>query len=141
MNKPTIHLHDVRWKKALAPYCKTVEAVVAAVAAKGEISIVLTNDAFVQSLNKQYRGKDKPTNVLSFTNSEHPLGDVILAYETIEHEALAQGKNFKHHAAHLIVHGILHLTGHDHEDANEAEKMEAKEIRILRKLGISNPYL
>ncbi len=138
---PTIHLHDPRWKKALYPYCKTVEAIAGVVGGKGELSIVLANDEFIHALNKQYRSKDKPTNVLSFPNDEEPLGDVILAFETIAREAEEQGKSFKHHAAHLIVHGVLHLMGHDHENAADAEKMEAKEIKILKKLGISNPYL
>lgn len=141
MLKPTIHLQDPRWKKALYPYCKTVEAIVGVVGGKGELSIVLANDEFIHALNKQYRSKDKPTNVLSFPNDEESLGDVILAFETIMREAEEQGKSFKHHAAHLIVHGILHLMGHDHENTEDAEKMEAKEVKILKKLGVSNPYL
>ncbi|MDX2073741.1 MAG: rRNA maturation RNase YbeY [Alphaproteobacteria bacterium] len=140
MIKPSIHLHDPRWKKALAPYCKTVESICAAVPGKGDVSIVLADDALLRSLNKQYRGKDKPTNVLSFPNDEAPLGDVILAYDTIEREAREQGKKFKSHSAHLIVHGVLHLMGHDHENENDAEKMEKKEVKILAKLGIGNPY-
>jgi rRNA maturation RNase YbeY len=163
MSKPTIHLHDPRWKKALRPYCKTVEGICdAVIPAKAgihsqrknikrmdsrlrgsdkAISIVLSNDAEIQTLNKQYRGKNKPTNVLSFPNDDEPLGDVILAFETIEREAKEQGKVFKDHAAHLIVHGILHLMGYDHEDVKDAAKMEALEIKILAKLGIANPYL
>lgn len=139
--KTTIHLKDKRWKKALHPYCKRIETVAAAVSGKGEVSVVLADDGFVQELNKNYRGKDKPTNVLSFPNDEEPLGDVILAYDTVAREALAQGKDFKDHAAHLIVHGILHLQGHDHEDEKQAETMEKKEVKTLKKLGISNPYL
>jgi probable rRNA maturation factor len=139
--KPTIHLQDARWKKTLHPYCKTIGSIVAAVNAKGEISIVLADDDFVQNLNKQYRGKNKPTNVLSFPNEDEPLGDVILAFETVAREAEEQGKTFRDHAAHLIVHGILHLMGYDHEDEGEADKMEAREAKILKKLGIANPYL
>lgn len=141
MAKSVIHLHDPRWKKALKPYCKTIEAAIAQVKAKGEVSVVLADDTFVQQLNKQYRGKDKPTNVLSFPNDDEPLGDIILAYDTIEREALAQDKSFRNHAIHLIIHGLLHLLGHDHERALEAEKMESAEIKILKKLGINNPYL
>jgi probable rRNA maturation factor len=92
-------------------------------------------------LNKSYRGKDKATNVLSFINDDEPLGDIILAYETIEREAIEQEKSFRDHTIHLIIHGILHLMGHDHEVPEEAAKMEAKEIKILKKLGIENPYL
>jgi len=139
--KPVILLKDARWKKALHPYCKTIETIWDATKAKGELSIVLADDAFVRDLNKSYRGKDKPTNVLSFPNDEEPLGDVILAYETVAREAEEQKKSFKHHAAHLIVHGILHLQGHDHEEEEAAEKMERKEARILRGLGIADPYL
>jgi len=139
--KPVILLKDPRWKKALHPYCKTIETICAATKAKGELSIVLADDAFVRELNKSFRGKDKPTNVLSFPNDEEPLGDVILAYDTVAREAEEQKKSFKHHAAHLIVHGILHLQGHDHEEEEAAEKMERKEARILRGLGIADPYL
>lgn len=144
--KHTIHLHDGRWKKALYPYCKTVEGIVIGIQDSGfrihgDVAIVLSSDAEIQTLNKQFRGKDKPTNVLSFENDEEPLGDVILAYETIAREAAEQGKDFKHHAAHLIIHGILHLMGYNHEVSADAEKMEAKEVKILKKLGIANPYV
>lgn len=113
-----------------------------------EISIVLADDAFVQNLNKQYRDKDKPTNVLSFPQTEPTdihdtfisLGDVIIAYETIAHEASEQGKCLKDHYIHMLVHGCLHLLHHDHETDDEAEKMEAHEIAILSALDIKNPY-
>lgn len=141
MNKPTLHIQDERWKAALRPYRKTVENICAAVKAKGVLSIVLADDDFVRALNKQYRGKDKPTNVLSFSNAEEPLGDVILAFETVKKEAEGQGKKFRAHAAHLIVHGILHLTGCDHENERDATAMEKKEVNILKSLGLPNPYL
>ena len=106
-----------------------------------EISIVLSDDAHIQELNRDYRGKDKPTNVLSFPQDEPTmLGDVILAYETLAREAMEQDKAFADHVAHMLVHGALHLQGYDHEDANEAEAMEAEEIRILAALGVKNPY-
>ncbi len=106
-----------------------------------ELSIVLADDPFVQNLNKTYRGKDSPTNVLSFPAEEAGiLGDVILAYETVEAEAIAQGKSFDHHVMHLIIHGILHLLGYDHESEKDAESMEALEIRILDSFGVKNPY-
>lgn len=141
MIKLTVHLKDQRWKKALRPYCKTIETAVAQIKAKGEVAIVLADDAFIHTLNKQYRGKNKPTNVLSFPNDEEPLGDIVLAYDTVEREAIAQQKTFHDHAIHLIIHGILHLQGHDHESEKEAKTMEAQEVKILEKLGISNPYL
>ena len=106
-----------------------------------ELSIVLADNDFVQTLNKEWRGKDKPTNVLSFPQDEPSmLGDVILAYETVEQEAKEQNKRFENHATHLIVHGLLHLLGHDHIEDDEAETMEALEIQILADLGIKNPY-
>jgi probable rRNA maturation factor len=108
------------------------------------VTILLTNDAEVRAFNRDFRGKDKPTNVLSFCGSEVEggthLGDVALAYETIAREAGEQGKSLKAHVAHLTVHGMLHLLGHDHARAAEAKAMEALEIRILNTLGIANPY-
>ena len=110
-------------------------------AGETEISLVLADDALIQGLNKQYRGKDKPTNVLSFPQDEEfSLGDIVLALETIEKEAREQNKTFRDHVIHLTVHGTLHLLGHDHENPDEAADMEELEIRILHKLGINNPY-
>lgn len=145
----TIHLHTPQWKKLLHPYCKTVEvACASALGKKRAVAVVLADDAFVQKLNHHYRGKNKSTNVLAFPAFSSPLGegdsylgDIILAYETVVQEARAQGKTFKHHATHLLVHGCLHLLGHDHMRKKDAEAMEALEIKILAKLGISNPYL
>ena len=106
-----------------------------------ELSLVLADNNFVQELNKQWRGKDKPTNVLSFPqDDDFMLGDIILAYETVQDEAEAQGKRFEDHATHLIIHGLLHLLGHDHIEDDEAEVMEALEIEILGALNIKNPY-
>lgn len=105
-----------------------------------EVSIVLADDPFVQELNKNYRDKDKPTNVLSFPGEGFMLGDVILAYETTSGEAKAQKMAFEDHVLHLVVHGVLHLLGLDHENDEEAAIMEAMEIRILERLGVKNPY-
>jgi len=115
-----------------------------------EISVTFTDDAAIQALNKEHRGKDKATNVLSFPAYDpevpHPpgegvhLGDIVFAYETIAREAEAQSKAFEDHLTHLVVHGTLHLLGYDHEGDREAEEMEALEISILRQLGIKNPY-
>ena len=117
------------------------EAALAATGDAGEaVSIVLAEDAFVHDLNKRYRQKDKPTNVLSFAGAEGTLGDIILACETIKSEAREQGKRFEAHLAHLVVHGILHLRGFDHETEAEASQMEQKEIDILKELGFLNPY-
>ena len=110
------------------------------------VSIALADDEFVRSLNKRFRNKDEATNVLSFPNKDKSmdgglaLGDVAMAYETIEKEAKDQGKTFRNHASHLIVHGILHLIGYDHETGRQASKMEALEVKILKSIGIKNPY-
>lgn len=108
---------------------------------KSEVSIVLADNDFVKQLNKTYRGKDRPTNVLSFPqNEDNILGDIILAYETIAEEANTQNKSFTDHAVHLTVHGFLHLLGLDHETEKEAQEMESVEIKILENMGIKNPY-
>ncbi|WP_375407674.1 rRNA maturation RNase YbeY [uncultured Methylobacterium sp.] len=114
-----------------------------------EISILLTTDAVVQDLNKTWRRQDKPTNVLSFpappqpghAEGPVPLGDVVLAYDTMLRESAEQSKPLAHHLAHLLVHGTLHLLGQDHETGDsEAEAMEALEVVALRGLGIPDPY-
>ncbi|MEM9734435.1 MAG: rRNA maturation RNase YbeY [Pseudomonadota bacterium] len=112
----------------------------------GEVSILFADDDFVQGLNSRYRGKDKPTNVLSFASNEGGgpitplLGDIVLAQQTIAREALDQNKSFDHHLTHLLVHGFLHLLGYDHETEGEAEAMEDKERQILATLSIADPY-
>lgn len=130
---------------------RSAEAALRAAAAEaaGPLSatILLTDDGAVRELNHSWRGQDKPTNVLSFPAS-HPtapgeprhLGDVVLAYETVAGEARIEGKQLAHHAAHLIVHGILHLLGQDHASDAEADAMEAMERSALVSLGISDPY-
>lgn len=105
-----------------------------------ELSVVLADDGFVQNLNRDYRDKDKPTNVLSFPQDSPMLGDVVLAYETVKREAEEQDKAFEDHVAHLLVHGVLHLLGYDHENDEDAEEMEALEVEILNGLVIANPY-
>ena len=125
-------------------------------AAAVEISVRLTSDDEVHTLNRQYRHKDKPTNVLSFPmvqpdlldtvtqnsdDGEVLLGDIVLAHGVCAHEAEARGIALETHAAHLIVHGTLHLLGYDHIDAREAEVMEAIEVDALAALGIADPYL
>lgn len=106
-----------------------------------EISILLTGDREVQELNKNYRGKDKPTNVLSFeTGDEFLLGDIVMSLATLKKEAKAQHISVRNHYAHLLCHGVLHLLGFDHIDEEEAREMEFFEIKILESLGIANPY-
>jgi probable rRNA maturation factor len=120
-----------------------------------EVSIVLTNDEEIQNLNKNYRKKDKPTNVLSFPaidpkNFENgdflkqnflAIGDIILSFDRIKKEAEEQNKTFENHLTHLIIHSILHLIGYDHETKKEAKIMEQLEIDLLKKLAIKNHYI
>lgn len=111
-------------------------------------AILLADDALVRDLNHRFRGQDKPTNVLSFPAGEEGApperprqrGDVVLAFETVAREAEAQGKTLADHLSHLVVHGLLHLLGHDHEEPEEAEDMEALERRLLAGIGIADPY-
>ena len=129
-----------------------VEALVerAAVAALGTqaggVVILLTDDETVRGLNDRFRGKDRPTNVLSFPAAAmpganpQPLGDIVLAYGVCAAEADEQSKTLHNHLTHLVVHGVLHLLGRDHEDDAEAEAMEGEERSILASLGISDPY-
>ena len=111
-----------------------------------ELSIVLTDDAEQQQLNRDWRGVDKPTNVLSFPQIEpfSPLvgilGDITLARETLEREAAELGKSFEDHFTHLVTHGFLHILGYDHNEESEALVMEALETQILASLGIADPY-
>ncbi len=118
--------------------------------ANSEVSITLSGDEFIRNLNREYRGKNKPTNVLSFPLTEDgdfstdigllSLGDIIMAYETVKQESQEQKKNFRDHYAHLLIHGFLHLLHYDHEENDEAENMERLEAEILGTLKISNPY-
>jgi probable rRNA maturation factor len=131
---------------------KAVDAALAETGAKAaapsELSLVFSDDASIQGLNAGWRGKDKPTNVLSFpafpVQPGDPLppmlGDIVLAAETISREAGLEEKPFEHHLTHLIIHGFLHLLGYDHETEDEAETMEAVERRALARLAIPDPY-
>jgi probable rRNA maturation factor len=117
-------------------------------AAPGEVSVVLTDDAAIRALNRQWRNIDKATNVLSFPagksaadSSPAMLGDIVLAYETVARECGGEGRVFLHHLAHLGVHGFLHLIGYDHQTDAEADSMERLESAILAKLGMPDPYL
>jgi probable rRNA maturation factor len=108
-----------------------------------ELAIVLADDSTLRALNRDWRGIDAPTNVLSFPAKNAAagyLGDIILGYETVSREARAEGKPLAHHVAHLAVHGFLHLLGYDHERTADALRMERLERQILRRLGIPDPY-
>jgi probable rRNA maturation factor len=147
------------WREAL-PAATTIctDAVRAALSCAGrndhadaiEVSVVLADDAFVRRLNRDYRGRDEATNVLSFPADDDDavkaltgpllLGDIVLAFETVSGEAAARGLALDDHLSHLVVHGALHLLGYDHESTAEAGAMEGLETRVLAGLGIADPY-
>lgn len=152
----TVAVEDGRWLEVmpdLEQLCsEVVDLVLADVenvpAAPLEVACVFVNDASIRDLNAQYRGKDAPTNVLSFATEDDllpgmpaVLGDVVMSLETILREAEEQGKTSRDHLTHMMVHGLLHLLGFDHETDEEAEEMEAREIALLAEMGIENPYL
>ncbi|RUY84002.1 rRNA maturation RNase YbeY [Mesorhizobium sp. M7A.F.Ca.CA.003.01.2.1] len=118
------------------------------VAGRSELSLVFSDDAHIQVLNAGWRGKDKPTNVLSFPAFPFAqggplppmLGDIVLAAETVAHEAVLEDKPVENHITHLVIHGLLHLLGYDHETEAEAEAMEAVERAALARLAIPDPY-
>ncbi|MEA2835530.1 MAG: putative rRNA maturation factor [Bradyrhizobium sp.] len=129
----------------------TAAAFVDADAGDAELAVMLTDDAGIRTLNKNWRGQDKPTNVLSFPalqptgprsadDAPRMLGDIAIAYETTRREADDEQKPFGHHLSHLAVHGFLHLVGYDHENDADAGAMERLERAILAELGISDPY-
>jgi len=159
--KPAIHIHlsldDPRWRAVGAAGALARRAAKATLKRQAsglraaELSLVLADDARLRTLNRDWRGADKPTNVLAFPAGDgvadgaaggppRQLGDVILAYETVIAEARAQGKPASAHLSHLVVHGVLHLLGFDHQSAAEAADMEAAEIAILAGLGLPDPY-
>jgi probable rRNA maturation factor len=140
------------WEGVAKPKAIVKRSVAAAAAAivfreADEICVTLTDDASIQALNRRWRHQDKPTNVLSFPAAPSPasdaprfLGDIVLAFETIEREARAQGKTIDEHLAHLVVHGVLHLLGYDHAKRAQAQLMEGLETRILATIGVADPY-
>ena len=133
---------DKRWKKQLPNYKTIAENALKFIPrVEGEISVLLANDKEVHALNLEFRGKDKPTNVLSFPNGEDDiLGDIAMSLDTLMKEATSEGKTLENHYTHLFVHGVLHLMGYDHENDEEQEEMESLETKILAKLGVPNPY-
>jgi probable rRNA maturation factor len=135
-------------RNAKAVLRRALRKAAAVVSAHGELAVVLTDDSAVHALNRIWRHKDAPTNVLSFPVERAPeshgaprlLGDIVIAYETTAREARAQGKSFAHHLVHLAVHGFLHLAGYDHLDDDDAAAMERLESTILAELAVPNPY-
>jgi probable rRNA maturation factor len=143
MSGITLLVEDPKWRthRGLAARLTTAaEAARKAVRLKGAFTILLANDRKLRALNRDFRGKDKPTNVLSFPSADGYAGDIALAYGVTRKEAKAAGKTMADHATHLVVHGVLHLAGHDHERPKEARAMESLEVKILERLGIADPY-
>jgi probable rRNA maturation factor len=149
-----IRMQARRWREveALRP---RIEAAIAAGLAQAplrpmpgaELSLLLTDDKRIRTVNRDWRGFDKPTNVLSFPAvppgkiaASPVLGDIVLAYETLLREAQAEEKSFADHLSHLVIHGLLHLLGEDHETPEQAQRMEARETAALASLGIADPY-
>ncbi|MGO3928974.1 rRNA maturation RNase YbeY [Rhodopseudomonas pseudopalustris] len=144
------------WQSEDAPEQVVHDAIAAAAASVeadtggAELAVMLTDDAGIQTLNANWRGFDKPTNVLSFPalqptgklpeGAPRMLGDIAIAYQTTRREADEEGKPFNHHLSHLAVHGFLHLVGYDHETDSDAEEMEELERQILSRLGVPDPY-
>jgi probable rRNA maturation factor len=146
-------IRSPRWKKlqnAAGIVRKAVRtAAIATSTPRAELAIVLTDDSAIHALNRDWRGQDKPTNVLSFPAARVPaggkrtamaLGDIVIAYETTAREARAERKPLANHLAHLAVHGFLHLVGYDHETVRDAKAMETFEVEILGGLGVPDPY-
>jgi probable rRNA maturation factor len=142
-----ITVEDPKWKKLSRDLLKRIEAAVLRTLkhekAKGSLTLALSDDARLKELNHQFRGKNKPTNVLSFPaeeNEDRYLGDVAIALGVVTREAKAAKKTPADHAVHLAVHGTLHLLGHDHEKPRQAAHMERLEAEILAEFGITDPY-
>jgi probable rRNA maturation factor len=141
----TLLVEDQGWRKSrglVTRLRRAAEAALAASRLKGNLTVLLSNDKKLQSLNHEFRGKNKPTNVLSFPAAGEGgyRGDIAIAYGVALKEAQASGKAFADHACHLVVHGVLHLAGYDHERAADAKVMEPLEVKILKRLGIADPY-
>ncbi|WP_375456108.1 rRNA maturation RNase YbeY [uncultured Methylobacterium sp.] len=152
-----VAIEDDRWSEAVPDLeALVIRAVEAGLAVAPEphagavaVSVLLADDATVRALNRTWRGQDRPTNVLSFPAAPQPahagaavpLGDVVLAYDTVLRESAEQSKPLGHHLAHLLVHGTLHLLGQDHETSDaDADAMEALEVVALASLGVPDPY-
>ena len=144
MSRIVVEIEDARWGRDI-PNARAIArraATSAAEATVGTIAILLTDDAVVRDLNARFRGKDAPTNVLAFpaARGAGSLGDIALAHGVCAQEAADQHKSLADHLSHLVVHGVLHLRGHDHLSDDEANAMEALERRLLARLGVADPY-
>jgi probable rRNA maturation factor len=145
MSAITLLVDDPGWRKPrrlVTHLQRAAEAALKSVRLKGSITILLSSDARLKTLNHDFRGRNKPTNVLSFPASGEDgyRGDIAIAHGVTAKEAKAAGKTFTDHASHLVVHGVLHLAGYDHEKSRDAKTMEPLEVKILKTLGIADPY-
>jgi probable rRNA maturation factor len=135
------------WTPAARDFRRWADAVLGASGSGRELSVLLVGPRRSRALNARYRGRDKSTNVLSFpapqvaVRSAGTLGDLVICPAVLRAEAREQNKAVRCHWAHMVVHGMLHLLGYDHERARDAQRMERREVRVLRSLGIANPYL
>jgi probable rRNA maturation factor len=144
MSGITLVVEDRNWRShrgLQARLTRAAEAARRSAKLKGGFTILLADDKTLRGLNRDFRAKDKPTNVLSFPAADPAYrGDIAIAYGVTKKEAKAAGKAFADHASHLVVHGVLHLAGYDHERARDAKVMEPLEVKILKQLGIADPY-
>lgn len=154
MKRPTaphaeVLISDPRWRAALGNVDRLVQQTCRMAQRYGNIfpadvpgpSFVFTDDRHIRQLNSQFRGKNRPTNVLTFEPPAPMMGgDIILAYQTMQREARQSRKSLRTHTVHLIVHGLLHLAGHDHHHPGEAHQMEGLETFILRRMGFGDPW-
>jgi probable rRNA maturation factor len=143
MSGITMVVEDQGWRshRGLQTRLKTAaEATRKCAKLRGDVTILLTSDRRLRGLNRDFRGKDTPTNVLSFPAAGDYRGDIAIAYGVTAKQAKAAGKRFADHAVHLAVHGVLHLAGYDHERPKDAKVMEPLEVKILKRLGIADPY-
>ena len=126
---------DPAWRRVAG-----IERLVRRVCRDADVVVVLDADRAVRRLNARHRGRDKPTNVLTFPAATGLPGEIVLARGVVAREAAAAGRRVTHHVAHLLLHGLLHLDGHDHHGAGEARRMEMAEARLLARLGVPNPW-
>jgi probable rRNA maturation factor len=143
MSGITLLVEDPKWRShrgLTARLTKAAQAAARSARLKGAFTILLAGDRKLRALNHDFRGKDKPTNVLSFPGADGYAGDIALAYGVTAKEAKAAAKTFADHATHLVVHGVLHLAGYDHERPKDAKVMEPLEVKILKLLGIHDQY-
>ena len=142
----TLIFSDPRWRRSYRDISNDMNQAMALVfghekCSDASLNILFTDNKEIQALNKEFRKKDWPTNVLSFPSGEEGfLGDIAISYDVISEENDQQSKTWRSHTLHMVVHGALHLLGYDHEDDDDAEEMEALEIKLLKQLGVANPY-